>query len=117
MAPALAQHGATSSWRCIVTHLVGQALKLCELFDGPLDGNRIDEIGEAARRFLLDAIEATRGALALQGPDIAEEAGIVEEVRHVLQGKGVLYWAWAARVAHPLSCFVGHCCKCSIITT
>ena len=73
-------------FRCrAVSHFVGEAVKLRELFDRAFDGNRIDEIGEAGRRLFLDAIEAAGGAVALKRSDIAGEAGFVEEARHVLQ--------------------------------
>ena len=59
-------------------------MKLRELFDCALDRNRIDEIGEAGCRLLLDSIEAAGGAVALKCPDIAGKARLVEEARHVL---------------------------------
>jgi hypothetical protein len=73
-------------FRCrAVSHFVGEAVKLRKLFDRTLHGNRIDEIGEAGCRLLLDAIEAAGGAVALKCSDVAREAGFVKEARHVLQ--------------------------------
>ena len=72
-------------FRCrAVSHFVGEAVKLRELFDRASDRNRIDEIGETGCRLFLDAIETAGGAVALKRSDIAGEAGFVEDPRHVV---------------------------------
>ena len=72
--------------RCrAVSYFVGQAMKLRELFDRAFDRNRIDKIGEAGCRLLLDAIEAAGGAIALKGSNVSGEAGLIEEPRHLFQ--------------------------------
>ncbi|MGD0187703.1 MAG: hypothetical protein ABSC25_20975 [Roseiarcus sp.] len=68
-----------------MSHFVGKAMKLRELFDRAFDRNGIDEIGEAGRRLFLDAIEPAGGAVALKGSHVAGEAGFVEEPRNVVQ--------------------------------
>ena len=73
-----------------MSHFVGQAVKLRELFDRAFDRNRIDEIGEAGRGLFLDAIEAAGGAVALKRSHVARQTGFVEEARHFLQCKGIL---------------------------
>lgn len=92
-----------------MSHFVGDAVQLRELCDRFHNRRRIDEIGEAGGSLFLDAIEATGGAVALKGSDVAGKPGVGKEVGGLVECQGIICRGLARCVVLVLSLVVGHC--------